>query len=112
MRRVPIQPWCPRLHGARSQLEDTMGICKVCGNDYEHAFDVVRGDQHSTYDCFECAIHDFAPVCDHCQCRIIGHGTSAGEKLFCCAHCARETGVSAMADHTEQAARPHHAPFI
>ena len=89
-----------------------MATCKVCGNDYPYSFDILRGGVSATYDCFECAIHDMAPVCDHCQCRIIGHGISAGDKLFCCAHCAREMGVNSVSDRTSQGAKPHHAPFI
>jgi hypothetical protein len=89
-----------------------MAICKVCGNDYPYAFDIVRDGQSSTYDCFECAIHDFAPTCAHCQCRVIGHGIAAGEEIFCCAHCARERGVTDVADNAGTSPRPHHAPFI
>jgi hypothetical protein len=89
-----------------------MAICKVCGNDYPHAFEIVRGEQHATYDCFECAIHDLAPPCDHCQCRVIGHGIAAGERIYCCAHCAREQGATGVADNTGEIARPHHAAFI
>lgn len=75
-----------------------MAICKVCGNDYAHAFDIVRNDQRSTYDCFECAIQDMAPTCAHCQCRVIGHGIAAGALIYCCAHCARAHGVVGVAD--------------
>jgi hypothetical protein len=89
-----------------------MATCKVCGNDYPYSFNIVRGGQSATYDCFECAIHDMAPVCDHCQCRIIGHGISAHDKLFCCAHCAREMGVNTVVDRTTQEPEPHHAPFL
>lgn len=89
-----------------------MAICKVCGNDYAHSFEIVQADQRGTYDCFECAIHDLAPSCAHCQCRIIGHGFAAGEEIYCCAHCAREAGVNGVADQTRQAPKPHHAPFI
>lgn len=75
-----------------------MAICKVCGNDYPNAFEVVKGEQRFTYDCFECAIHDMAPVCAHCACRVIGHGIAAGSLIYCCAHCAREHGVVGVAD--------------
>ena len=89
-----------------------MAICKVCGNDYPHTFEIVRGAQRMIYDCFECAIHDFAPTCSHCQCRIIGHGIAAGEELFCCANCARMRGVKDVADNAGMSPKPHHAPFI
>jgi hypothetical protein len=89
-----------------------MATCKVCGNDYAHSFEITRGAHRATYDCFECAIHDLAPVCDHCQCRVIGHGIEAGESIYCCAHCAREHGVTGIADSTGRNPKPHHAPFI
>jgi len=108
------------LSPIQGQIADTqrennaMAICKVCGNDYLHSFEVVRAGQSSTYDCFECAIHDLAPSCDHCGCRIIGHGIEAGEQMYCCAHCAREHGVTDVADraHAGSDPKPHHAPFI
>ena len=75
-----------------------MGRCVVCGNDYPQSFDVLRDGQALTFDSFECAIHRLAPHCAHCDCRIIGHGLQAGAKLYCCAHCARESGVHGLAD--------------
>jgi hypothetical protein len=39
-----------------------------------------------------------APRCEHCGCMIIGHGLEADDKIFCCAHCAAEAGVSGLAD--------------
>jgi hypothetical protein len=76
-----------------------MARCEVCGNDYQRSFEViVRGSRH-VFDSFECAIQKLAPACDHCGCRIIGHGVEAGRKFFCCAHCARESGVTAAVDH-------------
>jgi hypothetical protein len=89
-----------------------MAICKVCGNNYAHSFEVLRGGRSSTYDCFECAIHDMAPTCNHCQCRIIGHGIAAGSQIYCCAHCARMHGVTDVVDRTRQSPEPPHAPFI
>ncbi|MEO8314265.1 MAG: hypothetical protein ABI645_05665 [Pseudomonadota bacterium] len=89
-----------------------MAICKVCGNDYAHSFQITRGSLSAIYDCFECAIHDLAPTCDHCQCRIIGHGVAAGDQIYCCAHCAREHGVLGVADKARESPKPHHAPFI
>jgi hypothetical protein len=89
-----------------------MAICKVCGNEYPHTFEVVRDGQSNTYDCFECAIQDMAPSCAHCQCRVIGHGIAAGEQIYCCAHCAREHDVVGVADKVGKNPQPHHAPFI
>lgn len=75
-----------------------MGICEVCGNEYDKSFEVIRGDKTHTFDSFECAIHALAPTCDHCGCRIIGHGIESDDRFFCCAHCAEESGVSAAVD--------------
>ena len=75
-----------------------MPICETCGNDYDKAFDVtVEGTKH-TFDSFECAIQALAPVCDQCGCRIIGHGSEAGGKIYCCAHCATKAGVEGIED--------------
>ena len=51
------------------------------------------------FDSFECAIHKMAPICDHCGCKIIGHGIEANGTFYCCAHCARKEGVTTVADH-------------
>ena len=75
-----------------------MAKCDVCGNDYDKSFEVlVRGGRH-TFDSFECAIHKLAPQCAHCGCRIIGHGVEAGGQMYCCANCARQGGMSGVAD--------------
>ena len=75
-----------------------MAKCEVCGNDYYLSFEVVAAGQRHVFDCFECAIHRLAPVCEHCQCKIIGHGVAVGGRFFCCAHCARASG----AEHGDQ----------
>lgn len=76
-----------------------MATCDVCGNDYDKAFQVVSSDGASrTFDSFECAIHAMAPACDHCGCRVVGHGVEAGGRVFCCAHCAGEAGVEGVKD--------------
>jgi Rieske Fe-S protein len=76
-----------------------MAQCDVCGNEYDKAFQVVRGGETRTFDSFECAIHAMAPTCEHCGCRVIGHGVEAGDgRIFCCAHCAQHSGVDAVAD--------------
>ena len=69
----------------------------------ELAFDA--GKRH-VFDSFECAIQALAPRCAHCGCRIIGHGTEASGKTFCCAHCAHEAGVPNVQDRAEHA--PQH----
>ncbi|MFE9099608.1 hypothetical protein [Actinomadura geliboluensis] len=66
-----------------------MATCEVCGNDYAMAFEVhAQGEVH-TFDSFECAVTKMAPICEHCQCRIMGHGVEVGGHFYCCAHCAR-----------------------
>jgi hypothetical protein len=39
-----------------------------------------------------------APHCAHCDCRVIGHGIEAHDKIFCCAHCAKQEGVKGVKD--------------
>ncbi len=76
-----------------------MATCELCGNDYDKAFEIKSADGGShTFDSFECAIHVLAPECAHCRCKIIGHGVEAGGQIFCCAHCARESGEHGVAD--------------
>jgi hypothetical protein len=81
-----------------------MARCDVCGNDYDKAFQVVRSGSTHTFDSFECAIHALAPQCDHCGCRIVGHGMEANGKFFCCANCAQLAGESRLRDRAD--ARP------
>jgi hypothetical protein len=52
------------------------GSCEVCDNEYDKAFEVVVGGEHHTFDSFEWAIHALAPVCAHCNCRIVGQVAS------------------------------------
>lgn len=76
--------------------------CVVCGNDYDKAFQVTTQDgETATFDSFECAIAKLAPSCSHCRCRIIGHGMESSGKLYCCAHCAKSSGVPQMRDRVE-----------
>jgi len=76
-----------------------MARCDVCGNDYDKAFRITLADGTSgTYDSFECAIHAVAPACEHCGCRIIGHGAESDGRFFCCAHCASHAGVDGIED--------------
>ena len=75
-----------------------MAGCEVCGNDYDKAFEVTVAGTSHTFDSFECAIQALAPQCNHCGCRIIGHGVEADGSMFCCAHCAGQAGVSGVAD--------------
>jgi len=77
-----------------------MGVCEVCGNEYDKTFEVsMAGDTNPhTFDSFECAIHALGPTCAHCGCRIVGHGVEADGAFYCCAHCAKESGVPELRD--------------
>ena len=57
-------------------------VCEHCGNRYDKAFTIVMHGQSHVFDSFECAIHMLAPRCDHCQCRIIGHGVESRGTLL------------------------------
>ena len=76
-----------------------MATCETCGNDYDKAMEItVEGATH-TFDSFECAIHAIAPRCAHCGCTILGHGVEGTDgDMYCCAHCARRSGVEGAAD--------------
>jgi hypothetical protein len=75
-----------------------MGICEVCGNDYDKTMDITIGDGTHTFDSFECAIHALAPSCGHCGCRIVGHGVEADDAFYCGAYCAHQAGVGGVSD--------------
>lgn len=70
-----------------------MARCDVCGNEYDKPMEIRLAGRTGTFDCFECAIHALAPTCGHCRCRVIGHGVESGDRIFCCASCARSAGV-------------------
>ena len=76
-----------------------MARCEVCGNDYDKAFEIRRDGETHVFDSFECAIHALAPTCEHCGCRVIGHGVEVGDRIFCCASCASHAGAGGVADH-------------
>ena len=90
----------PGLTFARSAPKGSIAMakCDLCGNDYDKSFEVVFGGSRHTFDSFECAIHKLAPQCAHCGCRIIGHGIEADGTMYCCANCARHSGVRGVAD--------------
>ena len=75
-----------------------MAKCEVCGNEYDKSFEVVMAGASHVFDSFECAIHALAPACQHCGCKIIGHGLEANGSLYCCAHCARKAGRGELRD--------------
>ena len=75
-----------------------MGVCEVCGNDYDKSMEIVRGDERHTFDSFECAINARAPQRAHCSRRIIGHGIESDNSFYCWAHCAHAAGVQEAVD--------------
>jgi hypothetical protein len=75
-----------------------MAQCDVCGNDYDKSFQVMRDGKQYTFDSFECAIQKLAPVCEHCGCRIVGHGVEKDGVFYCCAHCAHKAGAKELRD--------------
>jgi hypothetical protein len=77
-----------------------MSKCEVCGNDYEHIFEVrIFGESH-WFDCFECACYALAPACAHCGVRILGHGVEGDrDQIYCGAHCARAHGYKSISDN-------------
>jgi hypothetical protein len=75
-----------------------MATCEVCGNDYDKSFEVMMQGSSHVFDSFECAIHALAPRCEHCGCRIVGHGVEAAGAIYCCVHCAEQSGESGLAD--------------
>lgn len=79
--------------------EFKMAICAMCGNDYDKAFTITTADgKQQSFDSFECAIHMLAPTCSHCGCKVIGHGAEHAGVFYCCAFCARQSGVRGVDD--------------
>lgn len=79
-----------------------MPVCEVCGNDYDKAFEVIAAGQRHVFDSIECAAHLLAPICEHCGCKVLGHGTEVDGRFFCCAHCARSaSGVEDVHDRVD-----------
>ena len=74
--------------------------CEVCGNVYDRPLEIRLDGQIHVFDCFECAIHALAPRCEHCGCRVIGHGVQDDGAIFCCVHCAQACGVHELQDRT------------
>ena len=75
-----------------------MAKCEQCGNDYDKSFTLTIGGRQHTFDSFECAIAAVAPACEHCGCKVIGHGMEKDGTFYCCAHCASMEGVKGLED--------------
>jgi Rieske Fe-S protein len=80
--------------------------CEVCENEYDKAFEVVAAGARHVFDSFECAIQRMAPICEHCGCRVIGHGTEVDGRFFCSAHCARHSVDDDRVRDRSDSARP------
>jgi hypothetical protein len=78
-----------------------MAKCEMCGNEYDKTFEVLTQDGRHTFDSFECAVHLLAPSCEHCGCKVIGHGVEAEGRFYCCASCARSEGVGGARDRVQ-----------
>ncbi len=75
-----------------------MATCDVCGNEYDKTFNVHTADGKSlVFDSMQCAAQAMAPVCANCGVRILGHGSEADGRMFCCGNCARQAGVAGEA---------------
>jgi hypothetical protein len=75
-----------------------MAICEVCENDYDKTFEIILSGRRHVFDSFECAIHGLAPKCEHCHCKIVGHGIESNGHYYCCANCAERSGVQGARD--------------
>jgi hypothetical protein len=84
--------------GLKFEVRWQMAKCEVCGNDYDKAFELIAAGARHTFDSFECAIQAIAPICEHCQCRVIGHGVEVAGRFFCCAHCAKSATSAEVSD--------------
>jgi uncharacterized Zn finger protein (UPF0148 family) len=38
------------------------------------------------------------PTCPHCGTHVVGHGVEKDGTIFCCAHCAKQEGVTQLRD--------------
>lgn len=76
-----------------------MARCMTCSNEYERCLEVTLDGRSYSFDCFECAIHKLAPVCQGCGCKVLGHGVQFGEHIYCSGHCARQQGVHGITTH-------------
>lgn len=77
-----------------------MEQCHTCGNKYLNCFKVILNNETYLFDSFECAIHALAPSCAHCGCKVIGHGIAGAGATFCCAHCAKASGIADVSDRS------------
>jgi hypothetical protein len=86
------------IPASRAAEEASKAVCETRGNDYDKAFQLTQAGRTHTCDSFECAIQALAPGWAHCGCRIIGHGVEQAGRMYCCAHCAAESGATQLRD--------------
>ena len=89
-----------------------MAVCEVCGNDYYMSFEVKTAGVTHVFDSLECAAHRIAPICEHCRCRVLGHGVESDGRFYCSAHCATSEGHAGVADHVDRAPHPGHQDLV
>jgi Rieske Fe-S protein len=78
--------------------QGAMATCETCGNEYDKTFTLTTNGSAHTFDSFECAIYALAPRCLHCGCTVLGHGVETSLGIYCCAHCAHQTGQLGVID--------------
>lgn len=76
-----------------------MATCEVCGNDYDKAFEVSAAGARHVFGSFEWAIQAMAPVCEHCGCRVIGHGTEVDAVSCAVSTAPARSAVRPRPDH-------------
>ena len=78
-----------------------MARCESCGNEYDKSFEVIMLGKRHIFDSFECAIHILAPACKHCGCKVVGHGVEGNGLIYCCANCAKQSGITQVRDRAD-----------
>ncbi len=67
-----------------------MTQCEICGTENEKNFTVIMNGENHVFDTFKCAIQELAPLCEHCGCKVLGHGVERSSHLFCSDSCSRK----------------------
>ena len=75
-----------------------MGICSLCGNDYDKSFEVTLGGKSYTFDSF--GIRHPSPGPGLRPLRLPDHRArnEVDGRFFCCVHCAETDGVAGLKD--------------
>lgn len=75
-----------------------MARCEVCGNDYDKAFVVTLEGSEHTFDSFGAPSTPWPPSATTAAAGWLGMGSKVTAKSICCAHCAQESGITAIRD--------------